>query len=223
MIRLQRILSKNNKERLNLEFAFARKKNQDVKKAADNICGELSFLIQNTQFSSIDDRIEMLMQSILAPPLKSMNRPQVEMVSLSFIHSGDQIRRVKRTKEHFRCQQESSIFGSVEILYETKECGVYRLIVNPGKSIPTHVHTILEEHELVLSGGFSLQGKPIEEGLAFSWPKEHAHRYDNLSSDSQVILCVDCPSFFHADEVEVSIPIKDLIEISSKNYYRDHS
>ena len=64
----------------------------------------------------------------------------------------------------------------------------------------------MEEHELVVGSGLLLQGKPVRPGLAFSWPRDLAHRYDNPTDVEQTILCVDRPAFIPTDEIEVPAP-----------------
>ena len=186
----------------------------NVSDVANKVCAELRFLLHRTQFPKVNDVLQSLLQLALAPPLSSMNRPQVERAAILITESSGATHWGARSIDDFQCGKEDSVFGTVDILYETKECGVYRLIVEAGKSIPTHVHNTLEEHELVLSEGFLLQGQPIAAGRAFSWPQKVPHRYDNQTSEAQVILCIDLPAFYPEDEVVVPVPREDLVPIS---------
>ena len=93
---------------------------------------------------------------------------------------------------------------------ETRECGVYRERIHPRTVLPTHVHQHLDESELVLGSGLLLQGQPVAAGLAHSWPKGFAHRYENVTDTEQSFLCIDRPAFIPTDEVEVALPVEQL-------------
>ena len=218
-LQVQRVVSSDNGIKVEVDLVFRSINQTKVVDAANKVCAELQFLLHRTQFPTVSDIVQSLLQLALAPPLSSMKRLQVEQVTIHLVDSLGVIHRAMRSKEDFQCGKENSVFGTVDILYETKECGVYRLIVEAGKSIPTHVHNTLEEHELVLSEGFLLQGQPICAGSAFSWPQKVPHRYDNQTSESQVILCVDLPAFYPEDEVVVPVPSEDLVSISGQDYY----
>ena len=205
--------------KVEVDLTFSAIGRPNVADAANKVCAELRFLLHRTQFPSVNDVLQSLLQLALAPPLNSMKRPQVEQATIHVIEETGESHRATRSKDDFRCGKENSVFGTVDILYETKECGVYRLIVDAGKSIPTHVHNTLEEHELVLSEGFLLQGQPICAGRAFSWPQKVPHRYDNQTSEAQVILCIDLPAFYPEDEVVVPVAREDLVPILGQDYY----
>ena len=43
--------------------------------------------------------------------------------------------------------------GTVDVIHETREAGIYRLNVAPGRSIPLHVHRRMQESEMVITAG----------------------------------------------------------------------
>ena len=88
-------------------------------------------------------------------------------------------------------------------IHETKDAGVYRLNIAPGKGIPLHVHRIMRESEMVLGTGLLCQNEPVPMGTVHRWPRGAAHRYDNPTTQWQSILCVDVPRFIPDDEIEV--------------------
>jgi hypothetical protein len=53
---------------------------------------------------------------------------------------------------------------------------------------------------LVVGDGLLVQGEPVASGLSHHWPQNYPHRYDNPSSLSQVVLCIDHPPFLPDDE-----------------------
>ena len=95
-------------------------------------------------------------------------------------------------------------FGTVDIVHETRDAGIYRLNVAPGKSIPLHVHRVMHEAEMVLGSGMLCQGKPVAPLTVHRWPHGSAHAYHNPTRRTQTILCVDSPPFMPDDEVPVS-------------------
>jgi dihydroneopterin aldolase len=91
--------------------------------------------------------------------------------------------------------------------------------VKPGGTIATHVHRMMDEHELVLGSALLLQGSPVTRGTAFHWPHHFPHRYDNPSEVEQTVLCIDSPPFTPSDEVEVEVPLADLPPVVGRMYY----
>ncbi|KZN54710.1 hypothetical protein N474_17525 [Pseudoalteromonas luteoviolacea CPMOR-2] len=105
---------------------------------------------------------------------------------------------------------ESQAFGKVDILFEEAQFGVYLLNIEPGKSIPNHIHLEMEEHELILDSGLYLDNKPIVAGNAFSWPKGVIHGYQNRGDKVATVLCIDSPKFIPSDEIIVANLQDDL-------------
>lgn len=104
---------------------------------------------------------------------------------------------------HFNIETEKTKFGSVDSLLVTPVFGVYRLRIASGFKIPPHLHHIMEEQEIVLTDGLSLDGKSIPAGTVNVWPHRKPHSYENTSSIEQCILCIDKPPFDANDEVLV--------------------
>ena len=111
---------------------------------------------------------------------------------------------IERERHWAQVAQEKKPFGLVDIIHETREAGIYRLNVAPGKRIPLHEHRVMRESEMVLGDGLFCQGRRAPAGSVFRWPHDAPHRYDNPTDRWQTILCVDAPRFFPDDEIEVS-------------------
>jgi len=143
------------------------------------------------------------------PPPAGERRAQIDALKLrltkSFALSGRAIPSVEiyREAEEFDLTTETSKFGVVDIVFERRDFGIYRLNLAPRSHIPLHVHRQMHESELVLSDGLLCQGKPVSAGSVFHWPHGAAHRYDNPTDDVKTVLCVDSPRFIPEDEVEV--------------------
>src|SRR5690606_5802324 len=57
--------------------------------------------------------------------------------------------RVSRRPEDYPQRHEANDFGTVDVLFESREAGLYLLHVDPGKCIPSHYHQVMRELEWV--------------------------------------------------------------------------
>lgn len=173
------------------------------------VAGQLTFLLTACRFRMIETASHALARYLLLPPAESERRAQIDSVRLrltkSYALAGRAVPSVEiqRDAGEFDLTVEKSKFGQVDIVFERKDLGIYRLNVEPKGSIPLHVHRQMHESELVLSDGLLCQGKPVAAGSVFHWPHGAAHRYDNPTDRVQTVLCVDSPRFIADDEVEV--------------------
>lgn len=180
------------------------------------LLGELRFILTASRFRLLESAAEAVAAWVLAPPSADVPRPQVEEVDVCLSKlvalSGAAVPtlEIHRARADFQMKTEAKSFGFVDVIFETKECGVYRERIHARTVLPTHVHHHLDESELVLGGGLLLQGHPVDAGLAHSWPKGFAHRYENVTDIEQSFMCIDRPAFIHTDEVEVDVPVERL-------------
>lgn len=180
------------------------------------LLGELRFILTATRFRLLESAAEAVAAWCLAAPSPDAPRPQVEEVDVSLSKlvalSGAAVPtlEIHRDRSDFPQRTEPKSFGFVDVIFETRECGVYRERISPRTVLPTHVHQQLDESELVLGSGFLLQGKPVEAGVAHTWPRGFPHRYENPTEIEQSFLCIDRPSFIPTDEVEVDVPLAQL-------------
>jgi FolB domain-containing protein len=180
------------------------------------LLGELRFIMVASRFKLLESAAEAIAAWILLPPSADVPRPQVQAVDVKLSKlvalSGAAVPtlEIHRGMSDFLFQTETKPFGHIDIVFETKECGVYRERVFARTVLPTHVHHHLDESELVLGDGLLLQGQKAIPGVAHTWPKEFPHRYENVTDIEQSFLCIDRPKFMQDDEVEVNIPVAQL-------------
>lgn len=173
------------------------------------IAGQLTFLLTACRFRLIETAAHALAGYLLLPPARGEKRAQIDAVKLrltkSFALAGRAIPSVEvhREANEFQLSKETSKFGDVDIVFERRSFGIYRLNIDPQQHIPLHVHRQMHESELVLGDGLLCQGKPAPAGTVFHWPHGAAHRYDNPTDRVQTVLCVDTPRFIREDEIEV--------------------
>ena len=107
-----------------------------------------------------------------------------------------QARDFMRTREH-------NEFGEVEILYETKEAGLYLLHVEPGREIPAHYHDVMRELEWLVDGAIERDGVRLAGWDPVVWRKQRVHRYVNVGDRRATLFCCDTPPFVPNDEIVV--------------------
>lgn len=112
--------------------------------------------------------------------------------------------RMERSHDDLtRGAREHNRWGSVDVIFESKSAGLYRLNIASGKAIPLHVHKVMDESELVLDAGLLCQGRPAWPGLAHRW-LQAKHCYSNPGDGrTRSVLCVDSPCFRPDDEIVV--------------------
>ncbi len=174
------------------------------------ITGMVRFLLEGSQFLLLESAAEAIARVLLLPPTADVEQCAIEAVRVRLrkpqaLRGAIPSLEIFRTKDAVNVEIETKPFGHVDVAYETKGCGVYRLRVAPHQSIPTHVHRRMDEHELILGTKLRLQGAPIAAGTGIRWPKDLAHRYDNDSATEQTVLCIDRPAFSPDDEIEVEV------------------
>lgn len=174
-----------------------------------DVAAQITFLLQSCRFELLETAAHVLTTHLLAAPAAGERRAQIEEVELTLRKPGAlgghaiPSLRVRRRAADVELRREDKAFGHVDVVHETREAGIYRLNIAPGRGIPLHVHRTMREAEMVLSEGLTCQGKPIDVGAVHHWPLEAAHRYDNPTDRYQTILCVDSPPFVESDEIPV--------------------
>jgi FolB domain-containing protein len=180
------------------------------------VLGELRFIMVAARFRLLESAVEAAAAWLLLPPSADVPRPQVERVDVKLTKlvalSGAALPTVEisRDRSDYAYVTETKSFGFVDIVFETKECGLYRERIHSKTVLPTHVHYHLDESELVLGEGLLLQNAPVVAGTAHTWPRGFPHRYENPTEIEQSFLCIDRPAFIPNDEVEVEVALESL-------------
>ena len=189
------------------------------------VVGELQFILVAARFLLLESAAEAIAAWLLCPPSLDVPRPQVEEVEVKLAKPRALAGRavpeiaIRRQRTDFPPNLEVQPFGFVDVVFESPECGVYRERISPRTVLPTHVHRHLDEMELTLGSGLLLQGTPVAAGVAHEWPRNHPHRWENPTDVEQSFLCVDRPKFIHTDEVEVDVPVGELVRTPPEIYF----
>lgn len=189
------------------------------------VLGELRFVLVAARFKLLESAAEAVAAWLLMPPSADVPRPPVDAVEVKLSKlvalSGAAVPtlEIRRDLSDYRFVTETKSFGHVDVVFETKECGVYRERIHPRTVLPTHVHHHLDESELVLGDGLLLQGEPVSAGTAHTWPRGFPHRYENITDIEQSFLCIDRPAFLPTDEIEVDVPVSTLHRTESMRFF----
>jgi len=174
------------------------------------LAGQVEFLLLACQFRLVETAADAIARYLLAPPSLGERRARAHRVVVE-MHKPAAMRppttanvSITRSSSDVEVARETKNFGTVDVVLETAQFGIYRLNVAPGATIPLHIHRKMQEHELVLTDGLICQGERVHAGTMFRWPQGAPHSYVNPTSRHQTILCVDRPAFIPDDEVQVS-------------------
>ncbi len=169
---------------------------------AHRLRDEIRFLADVCPFANASELAALAAAWLLIEPSEDVPRAKPSRVAVRVAGEGGSV-DVARDRRDMHFTVEEKEWGAVDIVFEGKAFGAYRLRVASGRAIPTHVHRIMRESELVLSDGMLLQRMPARAGHRSHWPHGYAHRYDNLTHIERAILCVDLPRFIPDDEIEM--------------------
>lgn len=170
---------------------------------------QIGFLLRHAKFRMLETAAHALARYLLAPPAPDERRAAVDRLELTLTKpealggNGIPSLTIQRDANWVQLVQEQKPFGTVDVILETDDAGIYRLNVAPRRGIPLHVHRRMQEAELILGDGLLCQGVPAAPGTVHRWPLGAPHRYDNPTDRWQSILCIDAPRFIPDDEVEV--------------------
>jgi len=97
-------------------------------------------------------------------------------------------------------------WGHFEVLSDAPDHKVKRIVVEPGGILSLQRHKLRSEHWFIVSGSgiATVDGKeyPVRAGSAVDIPQEAAHRMENSSSTSLVVIEVQTGKYFGEDDIE---------------------
>lgn len=178
---------------------------------------QIAFILRFGHFKLLETAAHALARYLLAKPAIGEKRAAVTEARIRLRKPdaagmcGVPALEIRRDAAWVDLTTETKPFGTVDIVHETEDAGIYRLNVAPGQSIPLHVHRRMHEAELVLGEGLLCQGKLVRPGTIFRWPHDAPHRYDNPTDRPATILCIDAPRFIESDEIVVEGAPADVI------------
>lgn len=111
--------------------------------------------------------------------------------------------QITRTRDDYPRGHETTAWGEVEILLETRDAGLYLLHVDAGQEIPRHHHKVMRELEWLVDGVLLQGAEAVRPSTPVVWAPGTAHNYRNATGVRATLFCCDCPPFIPDDEIEV--------------------
>ncbi len=176
------------------------------------IANQISFILEEGRFKLLETACWMIQRCLLLSPPDGVNRPIARSVDVRLskfgVLPGDAI-AVVRSVAHaadVAYEEEEKPWGTVDIVAESRDVGLYRLNLSPGGYLPSHFHQVMREAELSIHPGLELREeegpwRPLTAGDRFQWPNGHVHGYRNAGRVTSSLLCIDAPCFDPNDEI----------------------
>ena len=175
-----------------------------------DVARDVTFILEKCQFHLLESAVCAIQHWLLLPSL-TPSKPTIKSVDVKLTKfsalPGSTLASVqgRRTANEVTYELETKEWGSVDVVFETKRVGIYRLNIDAGHTLPAHHHELMREAELVLDNGLEVFGpKQVESrldvGQSLSWPMGHIHGYRNQATTTASLLCVDDPPFIPDDE-----------------------
>jgi dihydroneopterin aldolase len=170
---------------------------------------QIVFILKLSAFRLLETAAHTICRALLLAPVDGESRGTIQSVDLllrkpdALGGRGVPVLRTLRQVDEVESKKESKAFGSVDVVHETRDVGIYRLSVYPGRRIGLHLHRRMTEAELVLSSGLHCQGGLAARGSVRRWPNGLAHHYENPTDKVQSLLCIDRPPFIEDDEIPI--------------------
>lgn len=108
---------------------------------------------------------------------------------------------VRRRPVDYPRYHESSRFGTVEVVLETAEAGLYLLHIDPGATLSSHHHEVMRELEWHVRGEVLRCGEKLVGLAPVTWSQGQVHDYVNTGSGVATLFCCDQPRFIPSDEI----------------------
>lgn len=169
----------------------------------DRVTNEVMALLRFRRFRLIEAAVEEIAAMLLGvhEPLDRI-RVRLEKPEALDGRAAAAVVTVERTREDYSRRHETTRFGSVDVLLETRDAGLYLLHVDAGRKIPTHHHRIMRELEWLIEGELYQGDRKIELVQPRVWGRDEVHSYDNRSDRPATLFCCDVPPFIPHDEIE---------------------
>lgn len=165
----------------------------------DGLARQLVFLLQSCRFRLLETAAHALSTYLLAPPAPGERRAQVAAVKLRLTKPealrGNAVPSltIERDASFAETVQKKAPFGTVDIINETREAGIYRLNLAPGRQVPLSVHPRAVGAAMALSDGLTCDEQVLEIGSVCRTTDGQRHTYANPTRRHRTILLVHCP------------------------------
>ena len=165
------------------------------------VTAQVAFLLRHFRFGLLETAAHALCRFLLLPPALSENRPQVEHVRICLSKPGALPNRavpsleILRDRSSAELEREPRAFGFIDIVFEGREMGIYRIDIAPKCRLSLATQTFGRAAEMAISGGLVYQGHKVRAGTARQRSQSESHCYENPTERYQTLLCIDLKPF----------------------------
>ena len=170
----------------------------------DRVADEVAALLKFRRYRLLESAAEEVSAMLLAvhPDLESV-RLRLDKPEALRGRAASAGVEVLRRQADFPRYHEAARFGTVEVVLETEEAGLYLLHVAPGASISAHHHQVMRELEWHVRGELTRCGERLVGLSPMVWSQGQVHDYVNTGAALATVFCCDQPRFIPADEILV--------------------
>jgi FolB domain-containing protein len=165
------------------------------------VAAQVAFLLRNCRFRLLETAAHALCHYLLLPPALGESRPQVDHVRVCLSKPGGLPSRavpsleIERDTAWLELDRRKKTFGFIDVVYEGRDVGIYRVDVAPGASLVLLPSVNGRAAEMALTGGLACQDRKVRAGTARQRQPVATVTYANPTERHQTILCVDARSF----------------------------
>jgi D-erythro-7,8-dihydroneopterin triphosphate epimerase len=173
----------------------------------DRVADEVAALLKFRRYRLLESAAEEVSAMLLAvhPDVESVRLRLDKPEALRGRAGSAGVEVLRRPSDFPRCH-ETARFGTVEVVLETEEAGLYLLHVAPGASISAHHHQVMRELEWHVRGELTRNGERLVGLAPMVWSKGQVHDYVNTGVGPATVFCCDQPRFIPVDEILVQLP-----------------
>jgi FolB domain-containing protein len=168
----------------------------------DRVADEVAALLRFRRYRLLESAAEELSAMLLAVhPAVAGVKLRLDKPEALRGRAGAASVQVRRRPLDFPRYHESSRFGTVEVVLETAEAGLYLLHIDPGATLSAHHHQVMRELEWHVRGELLRCGQRLSGLAPVVWSKGQVHDYVNTGVGVATLFCCDQPRFIPSDEI----------------------
>jgi dihydroneopterin aldolase len=188
----------------------------------ESVTAQALFLFHLGQFKLLETACHVLCRTLLLPPSEGERRAAVERVRVR-MDKPDGLRgqalpgvEVSRSRADVNYATRQLPYGTVSVVHETPDMGVYHKSILPGANVPIHLHPGRHEAEMFVSTGIAVNESLAAAGSVRIWPANCPHGYRNTAAITQSVLSLSRPAHRPGDEVPVQADVATVNALSAQ-------
>ena len=155
----------------------------------------VQFIMGTARFLLLETAAEAIARYMLISSSKLVQEATVSIVKPHIMPTPTTPRvTLIRTASNIFTISRRTPFGSVAVVQESSDAGIYLLTIAAQQSIAPHCLENSSEHTMTVTAGLSLQGKSVPSCYASSWPANTPRSWKNSTAHPQQILCINRPA-----------------------------